>query len=224
MRSEQARTIDEITTDKALLLSLFHLAEKKSPVGSVMKAQKLAFLSAAPMFEENMKAFSLEFFRFKFGPISKGVYLALDDFSAVGLMSRTDYRLSTISKEGRELAEAFIEDVLRGIPENAFCFDRLNLVVNKFSNRTALELRDHVYEIQTKTVESNTLRKIKDIPFYEHFTLALDPEDSRQVLSLPEDWLSTMSIELNPQSLASIERAMSTELVELPKIADAPQS
>jgi len=215
MRSEDQRTPEEVLIDKALLLALFSLVSKESKLGDIMKAQKLSFLAAAPLFWQDKKAFSLEFYRYNKGPISNGVYAAIDDFAKLDFIRRADYTLSQPSARANQFAEEFINRVLRDIPENSFCYKQITDVVENYARYSGKELKDKVYKLSFSTVESQKKRPVEDVPHLQHFTYVLDNHEAKQMLSVPDDWMDTLALMLNPANYEALKRAEESPFVEL---------
>lgn len=224
MRAEWERTGIEITTDKALFLALIWEVQRMGyRVDDLLKAQKLAFLTAYPLFLEREKAFSLEFFRYNYGPMSKAVYGMLDEFNDLGLLKRKGSHISALSNDAADLAAQFSEDVLKeGV--NTFCRDQIIETAKTYGKHSGLRLRSIVYDLECKTLESTKTRKVLDIPAFEHFTKALDAHDAKQSLEVTQDWLDTVNIMLSASKTASLERALKSSFVDEQTTSNAPKS
>lgn len=214
MRRENQRTPEEIIIDRALLLTLYCATAEHGHLGTKLKAQKLPFLAAVPMFEADEKAFSLEFFRWNHGPMSKAVYDALEDFDALGFVSVSGYELSKPSAEAHQLARAFTDEVLKGNPQNDFCLRRLRSVARKYGEYSSFGLRDLVYDMKFTPLESNRKMTVRETPKTWHFTAALDAAEAVRTLHVPGEWLDTLAVRLNPHNYGSLKRA-SKQLREL---------
>jgi hypothetical protein len=215
MHPEEKRTPEEITKDKILLLSLFSLSTRERPLESMLKAQKLSFLTAMPLFLRRQKAFSLEFYRHLKGPMSTGVYKAIDDFSSLGLMKRDNYRLSDPTQQARSLFQEFFSEVIEGIPENRFVGEQLVNTAKEYGNLWPSRLVDIVYDMKVPTVESKEERTVRDTPLSHHFTYALDATEAESTLTIPDDWMDTLSIALNPKNHSDFITAISTPGIHL---------
>jgi len=221
LRAESERTGIEITTDKALFLVLIWEIQKMGyRVDDLLKAQKLGFLVAYSLFRDRKKAFSLEFFRYEHGPLSKAVYAILDEFADLRLLKRKGSRISTLSKDGCDLAARFSDDVLK-VGTNSFCREQIQETAKTYGRHSGLRLRSLIYDIECKTLESTKTRKILDIPPFEHFTKALDNSEANISLDIPNDWLDTIDIMLSASKTASLDRALKSEFVDNRKTGNA---
>ncbi|HYQ87226.1 MAG TPA: hypothetical protein VES59_08300 [Bacteroidota bacterium] len=214
MRDEINRTPEEVTIDKMLLLSLFSLTSQGSTLESMLKVQKLSFLVAMPLFLARKKAFSLEFYRHQKGPMSTGIYTAVDDFHKIGLMKRDKHFLSNTNKRAQDLVKSFIEEVMQGIPENRFLSECLINVVREFANLRASRLTSLVYDMKFPTIEApNRELTVRETPIHRHFTKVLDQPESELTISIPDDWMDTLAIALSPSNRADFEKASKSRLV-----------
>lgn len=213
MHLEVNRTPQEIITDKILLLSLFSLSSEKCDLESLLKAQKLSFLAAAPLFWEHKKAFSLEFYRHNKGAMANGVYTAIDDFNTLGFIRRRQYLLSNPSDRARKLVEEFFNEVVKGIPENKFVYDQLMAVVTKYGNLRASRLTDLVYKMRVPILETGEQSTVKETPLYRHFTFVLDAHESISQFIIPDDWMDTLSIALSPSNHANLIAAQKSPTI-----------
>lgn len=207
MHREENRSPEEIVTDEILLLVLFVLASEKSNLESMLKAQKLSFLSAFPLFRQRKKAFSLEFYKYAKGAMSTGVYKAVDTFNAVGFLARDKHILSNPKPEGAKLAMEFREDVLLGKKENAFISDHLDRVAKEFGPYRPPRLTDIVYALKVPTIENPIEHSVRETPDTQHFTLAMDDAEATEKIIIPEDWMDTLAIAFNPRAHSQIIEA-----------------
>ena len=213
MRSERERLPEEIIIDKSLLLALYCKVSEKSVLDSVLKAQKLGFLTAAPLFNKRKKAFSLEFFRWKYGPMSKGLYDALDDLSELRLIPRSGLLLFAPSKKAKELSADFWNEQIERKKVNAFVARRIRRVLKKYGGLSPIELRNLVYTLRFATVFSSNTRKVLDIPAHEIFTRVLDDSEAKEKIDIDKDWLDTMGVYLSPKNTASLREAIKSKIV-----------
>jgi uncharacterized phage-associated protein len=212
MRSENLRTPEEILTDKALLLALYSLVAKKNKINDMLKAQKLPFLVAAPLFWKSQKAFSLEFYRYQQGPMSNGIYNAIDDFNQLQLMYRNEYLVSQPTKRAIEFSNDFINEVL-SISDNEFCYKEINKIVEYYGKYSGEQLRDLVYKLPFKTIESDKEQLVRDVPRLQHFTNALDEDEAIEKINISKSWMDTLAILLNPSNYESLLRAELSDCV-----------
>lgn len=206
MREE--RTPDEMIIDKALILAqLDRIAHYKDDVvGDRIKCMKLPFVVEYPMFERRIKAFNLTYFRFEWGPISKGVYEAWRDLKAVGCLA-FDQNLLVLTQAGHHLAHDFTSDVLQ-IEDNLFFFTELDNVAQKFARLSTTWVKELVYRMDVQPIEGGSRLKVRDAPIGTNFTKALDDHEATQALKVSQGWLETLAVELNAQNKGSITKAI----------------
>lgn len=206
MREE--RTLDEMIIDKALILAqLDRVAHYKDDiVGDRIKCMKLPFVIEYPMFERRIKAFNLTYFRFEWGPISKGVYEAWRDLEAVGCLA-FDQNLLVLTQAGHHLAHDFTRDVLQ-IEDNLFFFSELENVAQKFARLSTTWVKELVYRMDVQPIEGGSRLKVRDAPIGTNFTKALDDKEATQVLKVSQGWLETLAVELNAENKRGITKAI----------------
>ena len=206
MREE--RTPDEIIIDKALILaqldSIAH--HKDNVVGDRIKCMKLPFLVEYPMFERRIKAFNLTYFRFEWGPISKGVYEAWRDLEAAGFLV-LDQNLLVLTQAGHNLAHDFIKDVLQ-TTGNQFFLTEIENTSKKVARLSTPWVKELVYRMDVQPIEGGSKVKVRDAPIGTNFTRALDDEEVTQALKVSQGWLETLAVELSPKNKQSINRAI----------------
>jgi|SRR5579883_602826 len=205
MHKENQRTREEILFDKILLLYLFVESSKNGRLESVLKAQKLAFLSAVSLFEKRDKAFSLEFYRWKLGPMSNAVYSSLDCFNQIGYIEKSDHRLKQPSTEAIELMDAFAADVL-SLKDNRFVMNAIVPIARQYGEFAPIPLKEKVYKMKFATVDSPIKISVADTPKCKQYTQALEPYEAKRILEIPVEWQDTFEILLTPHFKESIEK------------------
>lgn len=127
------RTVDEELSDNALLLALYSDVQRLegNSFGDRIKATKIAFLAAYPLYTKRIKAVNCRFFRYKYGPFSKHLVETWEHMRDAGFMVG-DATYST-TPDGDALAADFKREVL-GLSENAQILDALNSVSSEFAS------------------------------------------------------------------------------------------
>ena len=207
MRAETDRTIPEMLVDRALLLTLYVQAARTGSVGDKLKAQKLAFLAAYPLFVKRIKAFNLEFYRYDLGPISTAIYENWSVYDELGLLPLKGNEFGAPSKIASELVDDFVAEVLAR-PKNRLVRDRIAKVALEFGRATTGAILDHVYGLKAATIEDPSKRPIREIPKYEHFTRVLDEGEAAAIMVVDSPWIDTLAIELIPENSRAIDRAV----------------
>lgn len=206
MREE--RTPEETLIDKALVLvQLDRFAHYEGDIiGDKIKCMKLPFIVEYPLFEQRLKAFNFTYFRYDWGPLSKGVYEAWRDLEAVGCLA-FDRNLLILTQAGHKLAHAFAKEVLQA-PENLFTFTELENVAQKFARLSTPWVKELVYRMDVQPIEGGPRLKVRDAPIGTNFTRTLDDKEATQVLKVSQGWLEALAIELDPENKQSIAKAI----------------
>lgn len=205
MREE--RTPQEKLTDSALILSLYHLAQKRNReavVGDRLKAMKLAFLANHAMFAHRAKGLNCTFYRWTWGPMSNDVYDAWSRLIGAGLLAEEE-RIAVTSL-GARLAEEFVDDVLRA-EENRFFFDQINGAAAEWGPKASQTILTFVYDMQVQPVGQRRAHKVRDLPLSCHLTEALDEKDASLVIDVPDSWLETLALTMSKPARESLHRA-----------------
>src|SRR5947208_16748264 len=102
----------EMMTDRALLVSLLHVAEsfgraQDRPQGlmSDVKLQQLAFLCELKFFDERIRGFHFEFFRYAYGAFSKDL-----DNDLLSLRRKERVENFSVSREAEDVVALFLEE------------------------------------------------------------------------------------------------------------------
>jgi hypothetical protein len=203
------RTDYERLTDDALLLCLWSLAQKREPaskVGDRIKAMKLAFLVAYPLFRDRVKALNFEFFKWDRGPMAKNLYDSLADFEMYDLAHEDEDIV--ITDRGLSFGTAFYEEVLK-LPENHDILTTVDSVAYEFGPLDQSEVLERVYRMNAYTLQHPSQRRsIKSVPRSETFTKLLEEDEATQSLFVPDGWKATLDLVFHPQALSNLQRAI----------------
>jgi hypothetical protein len=154
------RKPDQITVDRALLLYLLHLAEPHGLMSDV-KLQQLAFLCALQMFNQGLKGFHFEFFRYAYGVFSK-------DLDNDLLSLRRKERVENFSPtEQAEKAISALLEAVEGNDTNQQVVDTLQAVVAKYGPQDNTEIMKSVEAVELSTADQPEFKlAIRDISFH----------------------------------------------------------
>ena len=172
------RKPDQITVDRALLVSLLHLAEPHGLLNDV-KLQQLAFLCELQMFNKGVKGLHCEFFRYAYGAFSKD----LDN----DLMSlRRKERVENFSvSEGAQEVIGILQEASKGIEANEQVLGILEAVVANYAPQDTGAVTNSVEVVELSTPEQPDFKlAIRDISF--HSTLLVPHRiDVKSEFTLP---------------------------------------
>lgn len=209
MREE--RTADEALTDDALILALYALAQNEAAretrtdsVGDRLKAMKLVFLANSRMFNEGAKGLNCTFYRWQWGPMSNEVYMAWKRLAGAGLL--TEEEEFQVTRKGRDLALAFLNDVLDQ-EENRYFLAIVEQTAKTWGSKTRADILQAVYQMEVTPVGLPVPVRVVDAPLTLHFTEVLDPSEARIAINVPDAWLETLALLINPNATNSILRA-----------------
>jgi hypothetical protein len=205
MREE--RTTDEELTDEVLILALYHLAqvEAKAPeVGDRLKAMKLVFLANHSMLQRRAKGLNCTFYRWNYGPLSNDVYVAWTRLIQAGLLQEEE-RIS-VTPRGSDLASAFIDEVLADEGNRMF-LQFLQSTAQDWARKSSRSILNAVYAMEVAPVGGRTPVKVRDLPLSARVTKILEQSEARSALNVPDGWLETLGLMLNPPAMESIIRA-----------------
>jgi hypothetical protein len=154
------RKPDQITVDRALLLYLLQLAEPHGLMSDV-KLQQLAFLCALQMFNQGVKGFHFEFFRYAYGVFSK-------DLDNDLLSLRRKERIENFSPTDRaEKSIALLLEAGEGNEANRQGVETLQAVVAQYGPQDNTEIMKSVEAVELSTPDQPEFKlPIRDISFH----------------------------------------------------------
>jgi hypothetical protein len=162
------RKPDQITVDRALLVTLLHLAEPpgdaqdRSPgFMNDVKLQQLAFLCELQMFNKGIRGLHWEFFRYAYGAFSKD----LDN----DLMSlRRKERVENFSvAEGARAVAGLLQEASQGVEANEQALGILEAVVANYGPQDTGAITNSVEAVELSTPEQPDFKlAIRDISFH----------------------------------------------------------
>jgi hypothetical protein len=142
------RKPDQITVDRALLVSLLCLAEPHGLLNDV-KLQQLAFLAELQMFNKGVKGLHCEFFRYAYGAFSKE---RVENFS--------------VAEEAQEVV-GILQEASRGVETNEQVLAILEAVVTNYAPQDTGAITNSVEAVELTTPEQPDFKlAIRDISFH----------------------------------------------------------
>src|SRR6266545_4261217 len=155
------RKPDQITIDRALLVSLLHLAEPHGLLNDV-KLQQLAFLCELQMFNKGVKGLHCEFFRYAYGAFSKDL-----DNDLMSLRRKERVENFSPSDQAQEEAIPLLEKGIEGMETNEKIAEILKAVVTVYGPQDSGTITQSVESVELSTPEQPEFKiPIRDIVFH----------------------------------------------------------
>jgi superfamily II helicase len=173
-------------------------------IGNKVKCMKLPFLVEYPMFEKNIKGFNCVYFKHDHGPMSKNIYPIWQDLKESGYIQIKGNYIE-LTEEGRELAQAFIKEVLKSV-DNKFFLDAMEKVADDFGGLSSIT--PFIYDMVVYGIQLDKHMKVRDLPKSITITRVVEDKDALKVIKIPNDWLQTLAITLNPINKKSVEKGL----------------
>lgn len=154
------RKPDQITIDRALLVSLLQLAEPHGLLNDV-KLQQLAFLSELQMFNKGVRGLHWEFFRYAYGAFSKDL-----DNDLMSLRRKERVENFSVSEEAQAVV-GLLQEASRGIEANEQVLGVLEAVVTNYAPQDTGAITYSVEAVELSTPEQPDFKlAIRDISFH----------------------------------------------------------
>ncbi|OGW66756.1 MAG: hypothetical protein A3H49_05075 [Nitrospirae bacterium RIFCSPLOWO2_02_FULL_62_14] len=154
------RKPDQITIDRALLVSLLHLAEPHGLLNDV-KLQQLAFLSELQMFNKGVKGLHWEFFRYAYGAFSKDL-----DNDLMSLRRKERVENFSVSEEAQAVV-GLLQETSKGVEANEQVLGILEAVVTNYAPQDTGAITYSVEAVELSTPEQPDFKlAIRDISFH----------------------------------------------------------
>ena len=204
------RNADERRCDAALLLTLWarSVEAPREDAGDQLWQMKLAFLTALGLSRDEVRALTLNFYRWTWGPLSNEVYEAWDDLEGAGSMCPEERFVFT--RRGLELAEAFYAEVV--------CDER-NVIVRETLDRVAAEWRGeprtgdllrHVSTIEIVPLANGAFAAvpIQAVAAGDPLLEPVPADRAKGGLTVEPGWRETLPLAMNPESRATLDAAI----------------
>jgi len=178
-----------MTSDRALLIYLLHLAEPHGLMGDV-KLQQLAFLCELQLFGKGFKGLHFEFFRYAYGAFSK-------DLDNDLLSLRRKERIENFSPTDKaEPVLQWLKEGIAGADTNERVIDIIDAVVGTYAPKDSGAITQSVEAVEISAPEQPDLKlAIRDISF--HSTLLVPSRiDVPNLLTLPPPILARLNVAL----------------------------
>ena len=154
------RKAEHMGIDRALLLYLLQVAEPHGILGDV-KLQQLVFLCELQMFNQGVKGFHFEFFRYAYGAFSKDL-----DNDLLSLRKKELIENFSLSEKA-EQALTLLREAAEGVEGNERVLGVLESVVATYGPQDGSEITKSVEQIELSTPDQPNLNlPIRDISFH----------------------------------------------------------
>lgn len=197
---DDSRDDGQRLVDRLLLLYLFDRVSEVNRITGDVKLQKLVFLSEKEMIENEIQGMNYNFFRWDLGPMSKGVYEDHAFLCENELVSESD---GTILSTGERILSKVVP-LLQKNPEFARTIDD---IVQSYGSISGGRLKNIVYDKEVNLPGEDPVA-VRDI---QRGKTILDPVKEQYgdtTFDLPEEWIETLSIMLDPDARESVEEAI----------------
>ncbi len=190
--------------DTALLLVLWDRASnEETGAGSRLRLMKLAFLFSRELAERRAHALGVQFYRWKYGPMSNQVYDAWERLGRAGLMEEEENW--EVTDSGTHLSESFYDEVLCD-ERNAPVKDVLEEITAQWRSAwSAQPLMTHIYDLPV-SVDRGVL-KICDMEQGDEFELPVDMAEANVRIDVDNAWIETLAISFSPSARMAIAAA-----------------
>ncbi len=202
------RNADERRCDATLLLTLWarSVETPHKDAGDRLWQMKLAFLAALGLSLGEVRALTLNFYRWTWGPLSNQVYEVWDDLEGAGLMCPEERFV--VTRRGLELAEAFYAEVV--------CDER-NVIVRETLDRVAGEwhgeprtsdLLRQVYATEIIPLEGSNPAPVGAIQRGAELLEPVPTDRAKSSLTIEPGWRETLALLMNAEARATLDAAI----------------
>ncbi len=208
---QRTRTHGEHLIDQLLVLaSLQRMNEITGVWQEIMKVMKAAWEAAWPMFCDKIKGFSLHFYTWRHGPLSKDLYRVLDSLVAAGLAERRHVSSRSLFRgQWPALAYAITEkgshvleqcEPLLSIDTNVGILHEVLRAAEEVGPMDPLEARDksHQMRIPHRDDPSRTVL-LAELPNGTDLIEVLQPTEAQVAFALDDDWFEALDMMLSPE-------------------------
>ena len=193
------RTEREFLVDSALTLALYALcvrvSSEGSAVGDRLKAAKLTFFAAYPLFRAGVKAFSYSFQKYDYGPFTRELHETWDELRWSGFLDvPSGSGQLVLTDAGKDVADSFLHEVL-ALPENRMVITALvDTAVAHARHPTWQVIRD-CYAMTVIPVGGKEAMTVADVPEGALLTKRLKESARRSQLTASDSWLMQLDID-----------------------------
>ena len=189
MRSSEDKLIDRLLQ----LYILGRTQELHDGIAGATILQKLCFLSEWRFFEEEMNGLHYTFYKYSYGPFSKGVVKDFNFLVSQGKATKSTYKLTTY---GRTLVDAFFK-YTGNFSDNKRFFNILDEIIKKWGNISTDKMKSQVYRMRIRphTMQNKDIF-IKDIPKYCDIFVPKQFASFKKRFRIPSDLFDDFTYEL----------------------------
>ncbi|MFQ5879435.1 MAG: hypothetical protein ACE5IZ_04610 [Dehalococcoidia bacterium] len=208
----------EFLTDGLMTLALIHVCAPATAAGDRLKVAKLLFVATYDLFKERAKGFNYSFYRYSYGPFTTELYETWEDLSWTGLLQVEPGPKGSISvtAKGRELADAFINEVLSDKVNEHFLLV-MHKVQDLYAGDDTGTLLRKIYQMRVRPLGWEEVITVGEAPLGVHFTRILDESEARTVVQVPTRWLRRLDAyrQSSRREPAGIEPVISDKVLDL---------
>ena len=176
----------QLVVDRYLMLHALKLSEGGRWLGAT-KVQKIIFYSEYLMNKKSMRAFSLLFRKFRFGPYSDDLSNDIKEMSSFGLVEVGRGGGLALGDLGRKI----MDDTTDFNVDYSWILPPMIESANKIAPMTTEETLEFIYALPLRTRYGTTVGVIPD---GAEISRPLDPSPNVRSLSLKEEWLETLAM------------------------------
>jgi hypothetical protein len=192
------RTPDERRVDAAILLTLWdQCAQQPSEdAGDKLRQMKLAYLAALTLAEARIRALTLSFYRWTWGPMSNEVCEAWNDLERAGLMDGEEHWV--VTRNGHSLAQAFYEEVVSD-ERNVALRSAIDDLAGEWRAQPATgPLLEFIYELPVTAIGEPNRAPIRGIRKGAELLEPVEPKEAGGSVFVNRGWLETLALTLRP--------------------------
>lgn len=204
MRDLRIRTLEEVISDRLLLLFLINdLRSKGMPIRGTawqnqLKIIKLSYFSEARMYENKYKALNYNFFKWKDGPFAQELLKDIEHLSNSNLL-RFQHMVN-VTDETRNLVSN-IDDLLFNASEALDIISRIN---NEHGPLKWDQIQHMVYSTRTP-IDKEPMEQVKNGTL---ILPVLEEQEAEEILQINPEWLDTLEILFDPHMYNSLKKSI----------------
>lgn len=206
-REPGTRSPKEEAMDQLLLLHLIKRANENRRKPGITQLQKRVFLIADKLKNLNMKALNYKFFRYNYGPMSKGIYEDFTQFVEGGFVTEG---FAEVTEEGEKILNHF-EDVFK---KNEEFLSSFNELVDEYCKYDLDGIKDIVYNSSFFISELGEELKVKDIPENVDILSKVREKDATFIFDISDDEVETLEIYFNKEEYNNIKESLAEAKIE----------
>jgi len=206
MIAPTARNVEEIITDRLLLLYMIHYLRGRgfsirgTDFQKLLKINKLLYFAESRMYVKRIKSYNYHFRKWDHGPFAQEAYLDIDHLNRSNFIKKGT--VINMQDEGKILLKD-IDDMLMGENKVIDCIER---VVREYGEYSWDEIKSAVYAYPTinKRVRMEKVKKGTAI------LNKLEFSEAEQAVQLNPSWFDTLKIMLSPHMYSLLKEGIAS--------------